>query len=138
MKKIAVSVIFIVVISFFSISGCAQVQSELDKKATFQTISAETAKKRLEVEKGIVLLDVRTVAENAEKRIPGSVLIPVEVISTQAPEKLKDKDVAIFVYCRSGNRSTIAAQALANMSYTNVYNLGGINNWPYQTESGTK
>lgn len=138
MRKRVFSVIFVVAVSFLSIVGCAQVQSDTEKKVTVQTISAESAKKRLEAEKGIVLLDVRTVAENNEKRIPGSVLIPVEVINSQAPEKLRDKDAVIFVYCRSGSRSTIAAQALAKMNYTNVHNLGGINNWPYQTESGAK
>ncbi|GAB6154238.1 hypothetical protein JCM17380_29880 [Desulfosporosinus burensis] len=138
MKKSVFLVIFVVVVSFLSIVGCAQVQSDTEKKVTVQTISAETAKKRLDAEKGIVLLDVRTVAENNEKRIPGSVLIPVEVINSQAPEKLRDKDAVIFVYCRSGSRSTIAAQTLAKMNYTNVHNLGGINNWPYQTESGAK
>lgn len=136
MKKFMSLLIFVILVSFLSIGGCAQVQSE--KKATYETISTETAKKRLDTEKGIVLLDVRTVAENTEKRIPGSVLIPVEVIKTQVTDKLKDKNAAIFVYCRSGNRSAIAAQALADMSYTNVYNLGGINNWPYETESGAK
>lgn len=138
MRKRVFLAIFVVVVSFLSIVGCAQVQSDTEKKVAVQAISAESAKKRLEAEKGIVLLDVRTVAENNEKRIPGSVLIPVEVINSQAPEKLRDKDAVIFVYCRSGSRSTIAAQALAKMNYTNVHNLGGINNWPYQTESGAK
>lgn len=138
MKKIMFLVIFVVVVSFLSIVGCAQVQSRPEKKATYQTISVETAKKRLDIEKGIVLLDVRTVAEYTEKRIPGSVLIPVDDIKTKATEKLKDKNAAIFVYCRSGSRSSIASQALADMNYTNVYNLGGINNWPYETESGAK
>jgi phage shock protein E len=130
--------IFLVVVSLLSIVGCAQVQPKAEKKAIYQTISTETAKKRLDTDKGIVLLDVRTVAEYTEKRIPGSVLIPVDVIETQAIEKLKDKNATIFVYCRRGSRSSIAAKALANMNYTNVFDLGGINNWPYATESGVK
>ena len=133
MKKRILVLIFIVAFSFFNTVGCSQVQSE--KKATYLTISTETAKKRLDLEKGIVLLDVRTLAENMEKRIPGSVLIPVDEIKKQATEKLKDKNAAIFVYCRSGNRSAIASQELANMDYTNVFDLGGINKWPYETES---
>lgn len=138
MKRNVFLVIFVIVVSVLSVAGCAQDQPESEKKATYQTITTETAKKRLDIEKDIVLLDVRTVAEYMEKHIPGSVLIPVEDIKTQAPEMLKDKNATIFVYCRSGNRSAIAAQALANMNYTNVYNLGGINNWPYDTESGAK
>ncbi len=138
MKRFVSSIIVVVLVSFLGIVGCAQVQPDSEGKAKYQTISTEIAKERLDKEKGIVLLDVRTVAENTEKRIPESVLIPVEAIKTQAPDMLPDKNAAIFVYCRSGNRSAIAAQALADMSYTNVFNLGGINNWPYETESGAK
>jgi len=125
----------LVLASFLSLAGCSPVQSESDKKSTYQTITSETAKKRLDNEKAIILLDVRSEAEYAEKHIPGSLLIPAETIETQATEKLKDKDAVIFVYCRSGNRSAIAAQALANMNYTNVHDLGGINSWPYETET---
>ena len=104
MKRLVSLVTFALVVSFLSIVGCSQVQPESEKKvtATYQKISTQSAKERLDREKGIVLLDVRTVAENNEKRIPGSVLIPVEVIKTQATDKLKDKNAAIFVYCRSG------------------------------------
>lgn len=134
MKKIMQIVAVLVFASFLSLAGCSPVQSDSDKKPAYQTITSEAAKKRLDNEEGIILLDVRSEAEYAEKHIPGSLLIPVETIETQATEKLKDKDAAIFVYCRSGNRSAVAAQALANMNYTNVYDLGGINSWPYETE----
>jgi len=135
MKRVMVLVTIVVLVSVLSILGCSRVQSESDNKATYQTISTETAKQRLDNEKDIVLLDVRTEAEHAEKHIPGSLLIPVEVIEIQATEKLKDKNAAIFVYCRSGSRSAVAAQVLANLNYTNVYNIGGINKWPYETET---
>lgn len=138
MKRNVFLIILAVIVSFLSVAGCGQVQPESEKKATYETISTEAAKKRLDIEKDIVLLDVRTMAEYTEKHIPGSVLIPVEDIKTQATEMLKDKNAALFVYCRSGNRSAIAAQALANLGYTKVYNLGGINNWPYATEAGAK
>ena len=42
----------------------------------------------------------------------------------------------IFVYCRSGRRSVTASEALVKLGYTKVYNLGGIINWPYETENG--
>ena len=35
----------------------------------------------------------------------------------------------IIVYCRSGNRSKQAAQKLAGMDYTNIYEFGGITTW---------
>lgn len=101
---------------------------------SYSDISPEEAKKRLDNEKGIILLDVRTKEEYEEKHIPGSLLIPVDIIETEAPNKLTDKNAVIFVYCRSGRRSVTASEALVKMGYKNVYNLGGINDWPYETE----
>ena len=106
------------------------------QKIQYQNISPADAKKRLESEKNIVLLDVRTVEEHTEKHIPGSMLIPVDVIEKEAESKLKDKSAPIFVYCRSGRRSVTASESLIKLGYTNVYNLGGINDWPYETEAG--
>ena len=40
----------------------------------------------------------------------------------------------IIVYCRSGRRSKIAAESLANLGYTNVKEFGGIIDWPYEIE----
>lgn len=101
----------------------------------YTDIKPEEAKKRLDSEKGIILLDVRTQEEYSGKHIPNSILIPVEVIQEEAPSKLTDKNATIFVYCRSGRRSEAAADALAKMGYTKVYDLGGIIDWPYETES---
>ena len=106
------------------------------KTSNYQNISPEEAKKRLENEKGIVLLDVRTQEEYDEKHIPNSLLIPVDDIEKEAPEKLTDKNAPIFVYCRSGRRSVTASEALVKMDYTKVYNLGGIIDWPFETETG--
>ena len=111
-------------------------QIDSPKASSYQNISPEEAKKRLESEKGIVLLDVRTQEEYDEKHIPNSLLIPVDVIEKEAPEKLTDKNTPIFVYCRSGRRSVTASEALVKMGYTKVYNLGGIIDWPFETETG--
>jgi rhodanese-related sulfurtransferase len=99
-------------------------------------ISAENAKQRLDNEKGIVLLDVRTPEEHLQKRIPNSILIPVNILAKEAISKLPDKNAAIIVYCKSGNRSASAVKILTNLGYTNIYDLGGINGWPYKTVSG--
>ena len=90
----------------------------------------------MKVEKGIILLDVRTLEEYEESHIPNSILMPVDSIEKEAPAKLTDKNANIFVYCRSGRRSTTASEALAEMGYSNVYNLGGIIDWPYEIKSG--
>ncbi|AGA68609.1 Rhodanese-related sulfurtransferase [Desulfitobacterium dichloroeliminans LMG P-21439] len=103
---------------------------------SYKNIKPEEAKKLLESDNEIVLVDVRTLSEYADKHIPASTLIPLGQIEKEAPSKISNKDTQIIVYCRSGSRSVAAAKILVNMGYTNVHNLGGINSWPYDTESG--
>lgn len=84
-----------------------------------------------------VLLDVRTRDEHLDRRIPGSVLLPYTLITAESAARLiPAKDSLVIVYCRSGRRSAIAASSLRNLGYTQVFDLGGINAWPYPTESG--
>lgn len=113
-----------------------QSKVEDSKSSSYKNIKPEEAKKLLDSDEEIVLIDVRTPAEYAEKHIPASTLIPVDQIEKEVPSKISNKDTQIIVYCRSGSRSVAAAKALVNMGYTNVYNLGGINSWPYDMESG--
>ncbi len=101
-----------------------------------ESISPEEAYKRLESEEDIILLDVRTQGEYEEQHIPGSILIPVNELEKRAEAELTDKDADIIVYCASGKRSTSAANILAGLGYTKVYNLGGIMDWPYEVEPG--
>ena len=99
-------------------------------------LSAEDAHKRMKADPSIILVDVRTPEENAQIRIPGSVLLPLDTIEKDARRILPDKKRTIFIYCRSGRRSAIAAKQLAAMGYESVFDIGGIHSWPYETESG--
>lgn len=101
-------------------------------------INPEEAKQKLDSAKGIVLLDVRTQEEYQEKRIPKSISVPLNLLQSQAPKKLPNKDAEILVYCRSGNRSAAAVRILSKLGYSNVKNIGGIIHWPYETISGKK
>ena len=127
MKRI---VIFLLLMLFLT-TGCAQ---KLDGdgmigKTTYIQIDQEKAKEMMAVNDGHVVVDVRRVDEYASGHIPGAILIPNESIGTEKPDQLPDKDQIILVYCRSGNRSKQAAQKLADMGYTNIYEFGGINTW---------
>jgi rhodanese-related sulfurtransferase len=95
-------------------------------------LSSEEAKKRLESEKGIIILDVRTKEEYDAGHIKDAILIPVDTLEAEVEKLIKNKDAAIFVYCRTGRRSTTAANILVKLGYKNVYNLGGIVDWPYE------
>ena len=127
MKRILLPLLLIL----FILTGCAQ---KLDGdgmigKTTYIQIDQEKAKKMMAVNDGHVIVDVRRADEYAAGHIPGAILIPNESIGTEKPEQLPDKDQIILIYCRSGNRSKQAAQKLADMGYTNIYEFGGINTW---------
>lgn len=111
------------------LSGCGTKTS-----AKLMNVTPEDAKQWLKDREGIVLLDVRTPQEYALQHIPGSVLLPLDELEAKAAEVLPDHDATILVYCRSGNRSTTAGKILIAKGYTQVYNLGGIINWPYETQ----
>ncbi len=102
-------------------------------KAEYHKITAEQAKKMMDT--GAIILDVRTQAEYDEKHIENAIVIPNETIGTIPPGQLPDKNAVILVYCRSGNRSRQASQKLVAMGYTHIYDFGGIQDWPYKTES---
>ena len=95
------------------------------------SISPAKAKARLDSGEAIELIDVRTAEEYTHGHIPGSMLLPLNLLSVLAHERLPDRDATIFVYCQSGGRSAQAARLLDGMGYTQVHDLGGIASWPY-------
>ena len=52
---------------------------------------------------------------------------------TQYYDKNFDRDKAVVLYCASGGRAALSGQALKEMGYGEVYNLGGFSDW---AESG--
>lgn len=101
--------------------------------ASYRQISQEEAMEMMTRDDGHVIVDVRTYEEYDEGHIPDAICIPNESIIEEMPAQLSDPDQIILVYCRSGNRSKQAAEKLANIGYTNVYEFGGINTWTGET-----
>ena len=97
---------------------------------TYEQITQKEAKSLMETESGYVILDVRTPDEYAGEHILNAINIDYEEIEKRIDE-LPDKNQLILVYCRSGRRSKIAAETLANLGYTNVKEFGGIIDWEY-------
>lgn len=75
------------------------------------------------INKGCVLIDVRTKKEFKEGHVNGAINIPLQQIPKQA-RKLKAKKKPIVVYCRSGARAGSAMDYLKNAG-VEVYNGGG-------------
>ena len=110
-------------------------QNSIPSNGAYQKISAGEAYEMIRVTDEYILLDVRTDEEYKEKHIKGAVLIPDDEIGSRAETELPDKNALILIYCRSGRRSANAANELIGMGYTNVYDFGGIIDWPYDTVS---
>ena len=115
------------------LTACGQ-DKENDQGAVYVNITAEEAKQIMDSEEGYIILDVRTQEEYDEGHIPGAIVISHEEIAEKAEDVLTDKDQLILVYCRSGRRSKIAAEALVELGYTNIKEFGGIIDWPYEVE----
>ena len=115
------------------LTACGQ-DTENDQGAVYMNITVEEAKQIMDTEEGYIILDVRTQEEYDEGHIPGAIVISHEEITEKAEGVLTDKDQLILVYCRSGRRSKIAAEALAALGYTNIKEFGGIIDWPYEVE----
>ncbi len=111
-------------------------QNSESNQALGKVISAKEAKERLDADKSIIIVDVRTKEEYLEKHIPNALLLPVDTISEKAATVIPEKTKTYFIYCRSGNRSATAAAMLVQMGYTSIYDFGGIIDWPYETVSG--
>ena len=104
------------------------------KENNYQQITQETAKEMMDTQE-VLILDVREQHEYDGGHIPGAVLLPVGTITKDtAYAIIDDLDTVVLVYCRSGNRSKTASQALVDLGYTNIYEFGGINTWPYEIE----
>lgn len=100
---------------------------------SYTQIDPKEAKTMMDAQEKYVLLDVRAQTEFNESHIEGAIVIPHTDMANRAEEELTDKEATILVYCRSGQRSKLAAQTLADLGYTNIYEFGGILDWPYDT-----
>lgn len=142
------NIILILILSMSVFIGCNEIDFEniytettIEIEGTLpisecKKISAKEAYNIMNDTDEYILLDVRTNEEFNEYHIAGAILIPDYEISNQAETKLPEKDKLILLYCRSGRRSADAAKKLCDMGYTNVYDFGGIIDWPYETITG--
>ncbi len=118
-------------VSIALLTGCGGNTAD----GAYRQITQEKAKEMMDTQ-DVIILDVREQSEYDSGHIPGAVLLPVGTIDeATAAAAIPAKDSTVLVYCRSGNRSKTAASALAELGYTNLYEFGGINTWPYETES---
>ncbi|RAK19385.1 rhodanese-related sulfurtransferase [Anoxybacillus vitaminiphilus] len=95
-------------------------EAEEEKKHPY-VIDLKELERKLENGEKFVILDVREQAEYAFGHIPGAINIPLGELEARFTELNKDDE--IYVICRTGNRSDLAAQQLAEKGFTNVINV---------------
>ncbi len=120
MKK----VVTLIIAAALALSGCSSTSSPSVEHLN----SAAFAEKIVETD--VVILDVRTPGEFSEDHIKGAINIDVEGASFDSEIANLDKTKSYAVYCRSGRRSIIAVDKMANAGFDLLFNLeNGINDW---------
>ena len=146
-RKITIVVPALIVMVISLMAGCGNIEkppgnnpsentpsgNNQPENAPYRKITPQEAYAMMDELTDYVLVDVRTAEEFMQTRIAGAILIPDQEIKSRAAAALPDKNAMILVYCRSGGRSANAAKQLITMGYRNVYDFGGIADWPYDT-----
>lgn len=140
-QKIKILVWFsILLLTLIGLSACSFMQSGSASEgmeivqAQYHSITPQEAKERIDGHQVASILDVRTEMEYRLGHLTGSVLIPEEEVREGIQSRLPDKDAVVIVYCQNGSRSRQCAMKLVSLGYSNVYDLGGITDWPYEIE----
>lgn len=122
MKKVLLLLVILILV------GCSN-STNMFKKITY--VDAQELMKNSEV----IIIDVRSSTEYQSNHIDNAINIPLDSISeSELKNVISSLDDNIIVYCASGFRSDTAAQILSDFGYTNVYDLGSIDNWSEDDE----
>jgi len=109
-------------------------------KSRIQEVSVDETLRRLESNPQSKLVDVREDHEWDEAHAAGSVHLGKGIIERDVEATIPDKTTEVILYCGGGYRSALAADALQEMGYTNVFSMaGGWKAWKAadaKTESG--
>ncbi|MED4040100.1 sulfurtransferase TusA family protein [Niallia taxi] len=107
---------------------------ESNEKKHPNIISNEELEKKIDVDKNIVVIDVRENAEFAFNHIPNAISIPLGELENKM--NVLNKNAEIYIVCRTGNRSDLAAQKLTENGFNNVINVEqGMSQWSGKTSS---
>ncbi|MCY8151868.1 sulfurtransferase TusA family protein [Bacillus paralicheniformis] len=111
--------------------------SEIKKEKTFPyVIQNEELQKKVEAGERITVVDVREPAEYRLGHIPGAISIPLGELEKRANEL--NRDGKMYVVCRTGNRSDLAAKQLAANGFKDVVNVvRGMEEWSGPMEKGS-
>lgn len=117
-------IVFILVL-LLSLCGCGT-QTE---KTEIKQVTCDEKNEMIKNDEHVLFIDVRTKEEYEEKHLDKAINIPYdEIVDTLSTYGTIDYETPIIVYCKSGGRSNMAAEALKEAGYKNIYDLGAITN----------
>ncbi|HKN09419.1 MAG TPA: molybdopterin-synthase adenylyltransferase MoeB [Pseudomonadota bacterium] len=100
-----------------------------EARAQIKQIDVEEARRMME-RRGTVVIDVRESDEWRQGHLSNAVGIPRGFLELRIEEKVPDRKTPIIVHCAAGARALLAARALRELGYENLYNMtGGFNAW---------
>jgi phage shock protein E len=121
-------------------SDTGRSQAESDSKSESAKTSPETSTSEQTVAASTdpkpLVIDVRTQAEWDESHLDIATHIPLDQITNRIVEVAPNKDQKVYLHCRSGGRSGQAKVELEGLGFTNVENVGGLEDARARFESG--
>lgn len=121
MKFISLIIVFI----SFTLLSCNGQSSK-----SIQTIAPKAFAKIIKETPKAQILDVRTPEEFASEHIDNAINVDWLGDNFVADAEKFDKSKPVFVYCKIGGRSSKAVAKLAELGFTNIYELsGGMMKW---------
>ena len=103
-------------------------------KSRIREVSVEETRNRMTANDNVRLIDVREDNEWEAGHASGAEHLGKGIIERDIETKVPDKSSELILYCGGGYRSALAADALQQMGYTNVYSMAG--GWKAWKESG--
>lgn len=122
MKK-AVAVAVAAIASVGLLAGCSSSNEAIKKVAPVEFSDAIN-------QPGVIVLDVRTPEEFSAGHLPNAININLKGADFAGEVSKLDKNATVAVYCRSGNRSGVATEQMAELGFVDMYDMqGGILDW---------
>ncbi len=91
-------------------------------KGAYQNVSPDDLKAHLDDPK-VIVVDVRTPAEYVQGHVPRAINLPLQEIENWYRDLPRDRTV--YLICRTGHRSTKAAEFLKEKGFRNLRNVTG-------------
>ncbi len=96
-----------------------------DAKSRINEISVHDARKRVEDDRTVILVDVREDTEWQLGHARSALHIGKGVLERDIEKRIPNKDAEIIMYCGGGFRTALSCDVVQSMGYTNVKSLAG-------------